>query len=174
MPDNTFDTYRESRSTARGIITAGIVVLIVAALAALAAAWYALSTKPDDAPEDADSPAAATVTVTAPPQSATELTGTYSGHVSSATAAEAGDDKEWTMMVTFGGNTATLGYPQSGCFVYLSEPVDDAGATVFKASPVSKKCSADGTWSFRPNEDGLYAEYSEGSDLLVTGQVRRD
>lgn len=168
---NSFDQHRENQGTARWIIIAGIVVLILAVLAAVFAGRTALNERAAQQTAASESTTAATVTVTAPPSRANEIVGTFAGKVNNAHSDR--DSAAWNMTVTFGGNTASLGYPDSGCFVHLNDPREVHGAIEFSAHAITRKCKADGTWSFRTTDSGLFAEYSESNEVVVHGDISR-
>lgn len=182
MPENSFDTFRESATTRRSVILAGVVVLVLAGIAALAAAVISLTAGKSEQSMGQDAGATETVTVPAPAPASEEereglaaLTGTYTGTFSSAISSE--DSREWSGVVALTGSTGLLTYPDNSCQVFLdgAEVNPDNSATVtYQAQGITSQCSPSGTWTFTSTDTGMLGEYSEDGQQVVSAELTRE
>lgn len=162
MPDS-FSDLRHAGGSNKPWIAAGVSALAVALiLIALAGAWRSANPAPE--------PVAAvpeTVTVTARPQEHllvdAALHGPYTGTMNAADPAAR--VKAWPAVAHFGGGTASITYPLTGCTALVS--ADGV------SNPVTKQCSGavgDGTWTFDIPEPGLVdVTYSENGAKVAAG-----
>lgn len=160
---DSFSDLRNAGGSNKPWIAAGVSALAVALiLIALAGAWRSANPAPEPVagvPE--------TVTVTARPQEQllidAPLQGPYTGTMNAADPAAR--VKAWPAVAQFGGGTASVTYPLTGCTAL----VDADGAS----KPVTKQCSGavgDGTWTFEIPEPGLVeVTYSENGAAVASG-----
>ena len=165
---DSFSELRRHGGSNRPWVIGGIAVLVVAALAALAAAGYALTR-----PADERDPIPRVVTVTAQPgpePAAGDLPapGTYTGWlVSDGPAGQSGFRA--ALAVTPDG--AVITYLGDGCTALLSP----AGGGQWDPSPAAKSCAAtDGTWALREVTGGIVEAELTGGDAHVTGSLSRE
>ena len=162
MPDS-FSELRTAGGPNKPWVVGGVLALIVAMIGvALAAAYWYANPRPE--PSDA---VPATVTVTAQPQlpidDPSAPTGTYTGTLNSLE-----DDakvKAWPAVVTFGGGTASVTYPLTGCTALIGE----GGQSI----PLTKGCNeGQGRWDVEKLEPGIVRlTYVEGERALVEGDL---
>jgi len=143
-------------------------VLVVAALAALAAAGYALTR-----PADERNPIPRVVTVTAQPGSephagAHPAPGTYTGWlVSDSPAGQSG----FRAVLAVTPDSSMITFLGRGCTALLSP----AEGGQWDPSPAAKPCAAtDGTWALREANAGIVEAELTGGDAHVTGSLSRD
>lgn len=134
------------------MVIGGIIVLVIALAAALAAGWIAL-TRDDTPAHSAQPPATVTVTAT-PPTSGfdpAELPqGTFTGTVTSLTGDSEG--RSWKAVATFGDNTGMIAYPDQGCVVSLAPKSPEE----YSSTPLTSECTGSGgTWTVDAPEAGL-------------------
>lgn len=167
MPDNSFDSLRQSPASTRRVVLSGIVVLVLASIGAIAAGVVAQNREP--APVIVNQ--APTTTLTAP-AAAADLIGTYSGELrNAADAADAANAPVFTAALALTGATGLLTYPDKGCQVFLSEAKPGAnGEVTYKAASLAK-CDAAGEWTFTRTDVGLTAAYTEDGATGVTPVV---
>ena len=164
MPDNSFDSLRQTPDSSRRVVLSGIIVLVLASIGAIVAGVVAQQREP--APIIVNQ--APTTTLTAP-AAAADFIGTYSGKLHAPDAPE----KTWSAALALTGPAGLLAYPDKGCQVHLSDATPGAnGAVTFTAAALAK-CDAAGTWSFTLTDVGLSAEYSEDGQVRVAGEFIR-
>lgn len=162
MPDS-FSELRTAGGPNKPWVVGGVLALIVAMIGVVLAAayWYA-----NPRPEPA-SAVPATVTVTAQPQlpidDPSAPTGTYTGTLNSLE-----DDakvKAWPAVATFGGGTASVTYPLTGCTALIGE----GGQSI----PLTKGCNeGQGRWDVEKLEPGIVRlTYIENDKPLVEGDL---
>ena len=136
MPDS-FSELRTAGGPNKPWVVGGVLALIVAIIGvALAAAYWYANPRPEP-----ESTVPETVTVTAQRQSPIDdpsaPTGTYTGTLNSLE-----DDakvKAWPAVATFGGGTASVTYPLTGCTALIGE----GGESI----PLTKGCNdGQGRW----------------------------
>lgn len=164
---DSFSELRSAGGSNKPWIAAGVSALAVALIMiALAAAWW--SARPQADPNQLP----ATVTVTAQPSEQTtapgELApaGTYSGRFNSVDPAT--ESQSWVAVATFGGGSATLTYPDSGCSVLIDGSLDN--------HPLTKACvttpGATGTWEIDASEPGLvHMTFLEDNQPIAGGTL---
>ena len=162
MPDS-FSELRTAGGPNKPWVVGGVLALIVAVIGvALAAAYWYANPKPEPTNEVPE-----TVTVTAQPQlrddDTTSPTGTYTGTLNSLE--ENAKVKAWPAVATFGGGTASVTYPLTGCTALIGED----GASV----PLTKPCGdGSGRWVVEKREPGIVKlTYFEGGKALVEGEL---
>ena len=161
MPDS-FSELRTAGGPNKPWVVGGVLALIVAIIGvALAAAYWYANPRPEPANEVPE-----TVTVTAQPQlidDPSAPTGTYTGTLNSLE-----DDakvKAWPAVATFGGGTASVTYPLTGCTALIGE----GGESI----PLTKGCNdGQGRWDVEKQAPGvLKLTYSEDGKALVEGEL---
>lgn len=161
MPDS-FSELRTAGGPNKPWVVGGVLALIVAIIGvALAAAYWYANPRPEPA-----SAVPETVTVTAQPQlidDPSAPTGTYTGTLNSLE-----DDakvKAWPAVATFGGGTASVTYPLTGCTALIGEE----GESI----PLTKGCNdGQGRWDVEKQAPGvLKLTYSEDEKALVEGEL---
>ena len=162
MPDS-FSELRTAGGPNKPWVVGGVLALMVAMIGvALAAAYWYANPRPEPA---SDVPA--TVTVTAQPQlpidDPSAPTGTYTGTLNSLE-----DDakvKAWPAVATFGGGTASVTYPLTGCTALIGE----GGQSI----PLTKGCNeGQGRWDVEKLEPGIVRlTYIENDKPLVEGDL---
>ena len=162
MPDS-FSELRTAGGPNKPWVIGGVLALITAIIAiALAAAyWYSnpRPTPPNDVP--------ATVTVTAQPKlpidDPSAPTGTYTGTLNSLE--DNAKVKAWPAVATFGGGTASVTYPLTGCTALIAQD----GTSI----PLTKGCNdGQGRWDVEKLEPGIVKlRYLEGANALVEGEL---
>ena len=162
MPDS-FSDLRTAGGPNKPWVVGGVLALIVAMIGvALAAAYWYANPRPEPARA-----VPATVTVTAQPQlpidDPSAPTGTYTGTLNSLE-----DDakvKAWPAVATFGGGTASVTYPLTGCTALIGE----GGQSI----PLTKGCNeGQGRWDVEKLEPGIVRlTYVEGERTLVEGDL---
>ena len=161
MPDS-FSELRTAGSPNKPWVVGGVLALIVAIIGvALAAAYWYANPRPEPVNEVPE-----TVTVTAQPQlidDPSAPTGTYTGTLNSLE-----DDakvKAWPAVATFGGGTASVTYPLTGCTALIGE----GGESI----PLTKACNdGQGRWDVEKQAPGVVKlTYSENDNSLVEGEL---
>ncbi|AQQ14853.1 hypothetical protein CGLAU_04395 [Corynebacterium glaucum] len=164
---DSFSELRGAGGSNKPWIAAGVSALAFALIMiALAAAWW--SARPQAEPNQLP----ATVTVTAQPSEQTtapdELApaGTYSGRFNSLDPAT--ETQSWVAVATFGGGSATLTYPDSGCSVLIDESLDN--------HPLTQACittpGTTGTWEIDASEAGLvHMTFLEDNQPIAGGTL---
>lgn len=148
---DSFTDLRTAGGSNKPWVAAGVSALAVALIMiALAGAWWSAQPKPE--PTNA---MPATVTVTAQP-SAQELrsdelapAGTYTGMFNALNSDT--DAQSWVVVATFGGGSAAVTYPDSGCSVLIDDALDNR--------PLTTACTTtpgtSGRWEIDASEPGL-------------------
>ena len=165
MPDS-FSELRTAGGPNKPWVVGGVLALIVAIIGvALAAAYWYANPKPEPVNEVPE-----TVTVTAQPQPVDDpsaptetISGTFTGTLNSLE-----DDakvKAWPAVATFGGGTASVTYPLTGCTALIGE----GGESI----PLTKGCNdGQGRWDVEKQAPGvLKLTYSEDGKTLVEGEL---
>lgn len=161
MPDS-FSELRTAGGPNKPWVVGGVLALIVAIIGvALAAAYWYANPRPEPVNEVPE-----TVTVTAQPQlidDPSAPTGTYTGTLNSLE-----DDakvKAWPAVATFGGGTASVTYPLTGCTALIGE----GGESI----PLTKACNdGQGRWDVEKQAPGVVKlTYSENDNALVEGEL---
>lgn len=162
MPDS-FSELRTAGGPNKPWVVGGVLALIVAIIGvALAAAYWYANPRPEP-----ESTVPETVTVTAQPQSPIDgpsaPTGTYTGTLNSLE-----DDakvKAWPAVATFGGGTASVTYPLTGCTALIGE----GGESI----PLTKGCNdGQGRWDVEKHTPGIVKlTYLEDGKALVEGEL---
>ncbi|MCZ9292194.1 MULTISPECIES: hypothetical protein [Corynebacterium] len=162
MPDS-FSELRTAGGPNKPWVVGGVLALIVAIIGvALAAAYWYANPRPEP-----ESTVPETVTVTAQQQSPIDdpsaPTGTYTGTLNSLE-----DDakvKAWPAVATFGGGTASVTYPLTGCTALIGE----GGESI----PLTKGCNdGQGRWDVEKHSPGIVKlTYSEDGKALVEGEL---
>ena len=161
MPDS-FSELRTAGGPNKPWVVGGVLALIVAIIGvALAAAYWYANPRPEPVNEVPE-----TVTVTAQPQlidDPSAPTGTYTGTLNSLE-----DDakvKAWPAVATFGGGTASVTYPLTGCTALIGED----GESI----PLTKGCNdGQGRWDVEKHTPGIVKlTYSEDGKALVEGEL---
>jgi len=162
MPDS-FSELRTAGGPNKPWVVGGVLALIVAIIGvALAAAYWYANPRPEP-----ESTVPETVTVTAQQQSPIDdpsaPTGTYTGTLNSLE-----DDakvKAWPAVATFGGGTASVTYPLTGCTALIGE----GGESI----PLTKGCNdGQGRWDVEKHTPGIVKlTYSEDGKALVEGEL---
>ncbi|WP_175935314.1 hypothetical protein [Corynebacterium sp. Marseille-P4321] len=162
MPDS-FSELRGAGGSNKPWIAAGVSALAVAlVLIALAGAYWSARPEPESS-----IPATVTVTALPPEQLLIDdaLAGTYTGTLVSLD--EQAKTPAWPAVATFGGGTASITYPQSGCTALI----DGEGF----ATALTKRCPApggEGRWRVDKQVPGIvHLTYSEGGKDLVEGEL---
>ena len=162
MPDS-FSELRTAGGPNKPWVVGGVLALIVAIIGvALAAAYWYANPRPEPV-----STVPATVTVTAQPQlpidDPSAPTGTYTGTLNSLE--DNAKVKAWPAVATFGGGTASVTYPLTGCTALIGE-----GG---KSIPLTKGCNnGQGRWDVEKLEPGIVQlTYSENGNALVEGEL---
>ena len=159
---DSFSELRTAGGPNKPWVVGGVLALIVAIIGvALAAAYWYANPRPEPANEVPE-----TVTVTAQPQlidDPSAPTGTYTGTLNSLE-----DDakvKAWPAVATFGGGTASVTYPLTGCTALIGE----GGESI----PLTKGCNdGQGRWDVEKQAPGvLKLTYSEDGKALVEGEL---
>ncbi len=162
-PNNSFDDLRQSRASSRGVIVAGIVVLIVALAGAIVAGVIAFNREP--APQADLVAGTASASVVAPPAGAEELVGTYAGQLR-------GQQAQWPAVIALAGGEGLVAYPDNGCQVYLYGAHPHGETIRFQAQALTS-CEAPGTWEFQRTDRGILAAYSEDGAVIASGDLDR-
>lgn len=165
MPDS-FSELRTAGGPNKPWVVGGVLALIVAIIGvALAAAYWYANPKPEPANEVPE-----TVTVTAQPQPVDDpsaptetISGTFTGTLNSLE-----DDakvKAWPAVATFGGGTASVTYPLTGCTALIGE----GGESI----PLTKGCNdGQGRWDVEKQTPGVVKlTYLEDEIVLVEGEL---
>ena len=165
MPDS-FSELRTAGGPNKPWVVGGVLALIVAIIGvALAAAYWYANPKPEPVNEVPE-----TVTVTAQPQPVDDpsaptetISGTFTGTLNSLE-----DDakvKAWPAVATFGGGTASVTYPLTGCTALIGE----GGESI----PLTKWCNdGQGRWDFEKHTPGVVKlTYLEDDIALVEGEL---
>lgn len=162
MPDS-FSELRTAGGPNKPWVVGGVLALIVAIIGvALAAAYWYANPRPEP-----ESTVPETVTVTAQPQSPIDdpsaPTGIYTGTLNSLE-----DDakvKAWPAVATFGGGTASVTYPLTGCTALIGE----GGESI----PLTKGCNdGQGRWDVEKHTPGIVKlTYLEDGKALVEGEL---
>ncbi|MDK8878950.1 hypothetical protein [Corynebacterium sp. MSK008] len=161
MPDS-FSELRTAGGPNKPWVVGGVLALIVAIIGvALAAAYWYANPRPEPVNEVPE-----TVTVTAQPQlidDPSAPTGTYTGTLNSLE-----DDakvKAWPAVATFGGGTASVTYPLTGCTALIG----GGGESI----PLTKACNdGQGRWDVEKQAPGVVKlTYSENDNALVEGEL---
>lgn len=165
MPDS-FSELRTAGGPNKPWVVGGVLALIVAIIGvALAAAYWYANPKPEPANEVPE-----TVTVTAQPQPVDDpsaptetISGTFTGTLNSLE-----DDakvKAWPAVATFGGGTASVTYPLTGCTALIGEGAESI--------PLTKGCNdGQGRWDVEKHTPGVVKlTYLEGDIALVEGEL---
>ena len=160
MPDS-FSELKGAGGSSKPWIAAGVSALAVALiLIALAGAWRSANPRPEPT-----SAVPETVTVTAQPQLSVDTslpTGTFTGTLNSLE--DHAKVRSWPAVAVFGGGTASVTYPLTGCTVLIEED----GTSV----PLTKACSGNGSWDVETPEPGLvHLTYVENDSALVEGTL---
>lgn len=162
MPDS-FSELRTAGGPNKPWVVGGVLALIVAVIGvALAAAYWYANPKPERTNEVPE-----TVTVTAQPQlrddDSTSPTGTYTGTLNSLE--DNAKVKAWPAVATFGGGTAMVTYPLTGCTALIGEGGE--------STPLTKPCNqGEGTWDVEDNGEGIITlTYSKDGNALVKGEL---
>ncbi len=162
MPDS-FSELRSAGGPNKPWVVGGVLALIVAMIGvALAAAYWYANPKPEPANEVPE-----TVTVTAQPQprdgDSPSPSGTFTGTLNSLEADA--KVKAWPAVATFGGGTASVTYPLTGCTALIGK----GGESI----PLTKPCNqGQGTWDVKDKGDGIIVlTYSENGNALVEGEL---
>ena len=162
MPDS-FSELRTAGGPNKPWVVGGVLALIVAIIGvALAAAYWYANPRPEPA-----STVPETVTVTAQPQLPSDdppaLTGTYTGTLNSLE--EDAKVKAWPAVATFGGGTASVTYPLTGCTALIG----DGGDSI----PLTKGCNdGRGRWDVERQAPGIVKlTYLENDEALVEGEL---
>lgn len=162
MPDS-FSELRGAGGSNKPWIAAGVSALAVAlVLIALAGAYWSAQPEPESS-----IPATVTVTALPPEQLLIDdaLAGTYTGTLVSLD--EQAKTPAWPAVATFGGGTASITYPQSGCTALI----DGEGF----ATALTKRCPApggEGRWRVNKQVPGIvHLTYSEDGEDLVEGEL---
>lgn len=162
MPDS-FSELRTAGGPNKPWVVGGVLALIVAIIGvALAAAYWYANPRPEPV-----STVPATVTVTAQPQlpidDPSAPTGTYTGTLNSLE--DNAKVKAWPAVATFGGGTASVTYPLTGCTALIGE----GGQSI----PLTKGCdNGQGRWDVEKLEPGIVQlTYSENGNALVEGEL---
>ncbi len=162
MPDS-FSELRTAGGPNKPWVVGGVLALIVAIIGvALAAAYWYANPRPEPV-----STVPATVTVTAQPQlpidDPSAPTGTYTGTLNSLE--DNAKVKAWPAVATFGGGTASVTYPLTGCTALIGE----GGQSI----PLTKGCNnGQGRWDVEKLEPGIVRlTYVEGERALVEGDL---
>ncbi|MBA5243339.1 hypothetical protein [Corynebacterium haemomassiliense] len=162
MPDS-FSELRTAGGPNKPWVVGGVLALIVAIIGvALAAAYWYANPRPEP-----ESTVPETVTVTAQQQSPIDdpsaPTGTYTGTLNSLE-----DDakvKAWPAVATFGGGTASVTYPLTGCTALIGV----GGESI----PLTKGCNdGQGRWDVEKHTPGIVKlTYLEDGKALVEGEL---
>lgn len=165
MPDS-FSELRTAGGPNKPWVVGGVLALIVAIIGvALAAAYWYANPRPEPTNEVPE-----TVTVTAQPQPVDDpsaptetISGTFTGTLNSLE-----DDakvKAWPAVATFGGGTASVTYPLTGCTALIGEGSESI--------PLTKGCNdGQGRWDVEKQAPGvLKLTYSEDGKALVEGEL---
>lgn len=161
MPDS-FSDLRTAGGPNKPWVVGGVLALVVAIIGvALAAAYWSAHPAPEASDE-----VPATVTVTAQPQlriDGSAPTGTYSGTLNSLEPDA--KTRSWPAVATFGGGTASVTYPLTGCTALIGKDGE--------AVPLTKGChGGGGHWDVDTHEPGLvHLTYSEDGNALVEGTL---
>ena len=162
MPDS-FSELRTAGGPNKPWVVGGVLALIVAIIGvALAAAYWYANPRPEPV-----STVPATVTVTAQPQlpidDPSAPTGTYTGTLNSLE--DNAKVKAWPAVATFGGGTASVTYPLTGCTALIGE----GGQSI----PLTKGCNnGQGRWDVEKLEPGIVQlTYLENGNALVEGEL---
>lgn len=169
MPDS-FSELRTAGGPNKPWVVGGVLALIVAMIGvALAAAYWYANPRPEPSNEVPE-----TVTVTAQAQSQQQpiddpsdpnapIAGTYTGTLNSLE--ENAKVKAWPAVATFGGGTASVTYPLTGCTALIGED----GESI----PLTKGCNdGQGRWDVVKHMPGVVKlTYYEGENALVEGEL---
>ncbi|WJY97226.1 hypothetical protein [Corynebacterium fournieri] len=162
MPDS-FSELRTAGGPNKPWVVGGVLALIVAIIGvALAAAYWYANPRPEPVNEVPE-----TVTVTAQPQlpddDPSAPTGTYTGTLNSL--ADDAKVKAWPAVATFGGGTASVTYPLTGCTAVIGQ----GGESI----PLTKACDGgQGRWDVAKQAPGvLKLTYLEDDIALVEGEL---
>ncbi|MBL7285555.1 hypothetical protein CKJ81_06355 [Corynebacterium hadale] len=164
MPDS-FSELRHAGGSNKPWVAGGVFALALALIGvALAAAYWSSNPHSNSLP--------ATVTVTAQPSApGPDLApaGTYSGtFVRLAETTDGANTLSWPVVATFGGGTATVTYPNSGCSALID-------ATLHH-HPLTDKCEAangaDARWEVAVPDNGLVElTYLEDDQRIAGGTL---
>ncbi|WP_291314863.1 hypothetical protein [Corynebacterium sp. UBA2622] len=156
---DSFSELRRHGGSNRPWVIGGLAVLVVAALAALGAAGWALTR-----PAEERNPIPRVVTVTAQPPApsaaspwpaGTPSPGTYSGWLfSSSRSGESG----WNAVLTVSGDSAMIAYLNGGCTALLTRA--DGGQ--WQPRALNKPCGAtDAAWTLSQREPGVVEAHQD-------------
>ena len=164
---DSFSELRTAGGSNKPWIAAGVGALAVALiLIALAGAWWSAQ------PERHEPQSPATVTVTAQPRPTDKTpgdlapAGTYTGTL---TSLDPNARKEsWVAVATFGGGTAAITYPDSGCTTLVDASLINL--------PITRDCNTTpgrtGIWNIETTTDGLVElTYLEDDTPVVAGTL---
>lgn len=164
---DSFSDLRNVGGSNKPWIAAGVGALAVALiLVALAGAWW--SAQPDR--HERQSPATVTVTAQAQPadKDLGELApaGTYTGTLTSLDPNAR--ENSWLVVATFGGGSAAITYPDSGCTTLVDASLSNM--------PVTRDCNTTpgrtGIWAIETTDEGLVElTYLEDDAPVVTGTL---
>ncbi|AWB82214.1 hypothetical protein C3B44_07480 [Corynebacterium yudongzhengii] len=171
--DNGSFAYLDQRTPKnRPVIIAGVIVLILAVLGAIAAGIIAAGR------DDAQHPTTPeTITVTAAPEQEEDpraedadrpAPDTYAGSLVSV----AEDDtagRSWQAVATFAGDNALMVYPSTGCAMYLEAEADGQ----WSSQALSDACAGTGAWQITYPGGGLLelAFVTDDEQVLVEGTL---
>lgn len=175
MPDS-FSELRTSGGSNKPWVAAGVFALALALIGvALAGAYWSSQPGATSTP--------ATVTVTAQPSAGAPpagevAAGTYSGTFNNLREdARRPQKASWPVVATFGGGTATVTYPRSGCSALIDASLANVPLTAKCSSSTGSSTSADGSqvdahWKIEVPEPGLVTlTYLEGDTALAGGTL---
>lgn len=163
---DSFTDLRDAGGSNKPWIAAGVGALAVALiLIALAGAWWSAQ------PPAEDNRVPDTVTVTAQPGSVDkrdELAppGTYSGMLTSLDPDARA--KAWPAVATFGGGSALVAYPDSGCIALIDDTL--------RNRPLTDTCNAapgaEGAWRVDDTDPGLvHLTFLLDGEAIVEGTL---
>lgn len=171
MPDS-FSELRSAGGSNKPWVAGGIFALALALIGvALAGAYW--SSQPG-----ASTPPA-TVTVTAQPAASAPETvpaGTYSGTFNNLRDdARRPQKAAWPVVATFGGGTATVTYPRSGCTALIDASLHNVPLTTHcSSSSGADNAAVDARWDIDAPEAGLVElTYFEGDTAVAGGTLSR-
>lgn len=155
---NSFDQYKGSKTVDRWMWIVGVLVVVLAVVAALFA-WIRSNAEPEPTPMvergvvEVDS---------ASPVKRLDggFVGTFAGEFN------AGPENAWNGVISFAGTTAVLVYPTTGCQALLTLMEPEAGeesVVTYNTQALNKKCVTDGFWEFEEDAGQLSAQYFEES-----------
>lgn len=155
---NSFDQYKGSKTVDRWMWIVGVLVVVLAVVAALFA-WIRSNAEPEPTPMmergvvEVDS---------ASPVEKLDggFVGTFAGEFN------VGPENAWNGVISFAGTTAVLVYPTTGCQALLTLMEPEAGeesVVTYDTQALNKKCVTDGFWEFEEDAGQLSAQYFEES-----------